>query len=106
MKIKKGDTVIVTSGKDKGKSASVLRAFPKKNMVLIEGINMSTRHMKANRRGSQGEIVSRPTPLNVANVALKDKKTGKPTRIAYVIEKGEKGMKKHRVAKKSGERIT
>ncbi len=98
MKIKKGDTVIVTTGKDRGKSGTVVRALPKEGKVIIEGINIVKKHKRAARETSQGQIVERAMPINVSNVALKDPKGGKPTRVGYKIE----GGKKVRIAKKSG----
>ena len=102
MKIKKGDNVIVISGKDRGKSGTILQAFPKKDMVLIEGINVVKKHQKPKRQGQRGQIVDRSLPLHVSNVALKDAKTGKPTRIGYDIS----GKKKVRMAKKSGAKLS
>lgn len=101
MKIKKGDTVIVTTGKDRGKSGTVVRAIPKKGMVLVEGINIVKKHQKARRSGSVGQIIEKPMPIRVANVSIKDPKGGKPSRIGYVIE----GGKKLRVARKSKAKI-
>jgi large subunit ribosomal protein L24 len=101
MKIKKGDTVIVRSGKDKGKEGKVLHAFPKKSEVLVEGVHVVTRHQKSRRRGSKGELVHKPMPVPVSVVALKDGKTGKPSRVGFKIE----GEKKVRITKKSGERV-
>jgi large subunit ribosomal protein L24 len=98
MKIKKGDTVIVTTGKDRGKSGTVLRAFPKDMKVIVEGLNMVKKHQKGSKSGSRGQIVEISMPLPVANVSLKDPKGGKPTRVGYKIE----GGKKVRIAKKSG----
>jgi large subunit ribosomal protein L24 len=100
MKIKKGDTVIVRSGKDKGKEGKVLRAFPKKTEVLVEGVHVVTRHQKSRRRGSRGEIIHKPMPVPVSIIALKDGKTGKPSRVGYKKEEG----KKVRITKKSGEK--
>lgn len=105
MKIKKGDNIIVTAGKDRGKSGTVVRALPKLSKVLVEGVNVMTRHQKSRQRGQQGQIIERPMPIDISNVALKDKKTGKPVRIGYTFE-GEKGKeKKVRVARPSGEKI-
>jgi large subunit ribosomal protein L24 len=98
MKIKKGDTVIVTTGKDRGKSGEVVRAYPKDHMVLVEGVHVVKKHQRANRSGSVGQIVERAMPISVSNVALKDPKGGKPTRVGYKLE----GGKKIRIAKKSG----
>jgi large subunit ribosomal protein L24 len=101
MKIKKGDTVIVRSGKDKGKEGKVLRAFPKKSAVLVEGIHVVTRHQKSRRKGSQGQLVHKPMPVPVSVVALKDGKMGTPSRVGYTVD----GGKKVRVTKKSGEKV-
>lgn len=101
MKIKKGDTVIVRSGKDKGKEGKVLRAFPKKSEVLVEGVHVVTRHQKSRRRGSKGELIHKPMPVPASIVALKDAKTGKAARVGYKVE----GEKKVRIIKKSGEKV-
>ncbi len=101
MKIKKGDMVVVIAGKDRGKSGMVIRAFPRKDMVLIEGVNIVKKHQKAKRQGQAGQIVTKPLPLHVSNVAFKDPKTGKATRIGYRITNG----KKERVAQKSSVKI-
>ena len=105
MKIKKGDTIVVTTGKDHGKEGKVIRSFPKKLQVLVEGVNVVTRHQKSKRRGSQGQIVQKPMPLSVANVALKDAKTGKPVRVGYIMEGEGKKAKKVRVARPTGAKI-
>ncbi len=70
MKIKKNDNVIVLTGKDKGTKAKVLRAFPKKNKVLVEGVNMAKKHVKARSKGKAGERIERAIPIDVSNVAL------------------------------------
>ena len=101
MKIKKGDTIIVRSGKDKGKEGKVLRAFPKKSEVLVEGVHVVTRHQKARRRGSKGELVHKPMPVPTSIVGLKDAKTGKAGRIGYKVEEG----KKVRIIRQSGEAV-
>lgn len=101
MKIKKGDAVIVRSGKDKGKEGKVLRAFPKKAMVIVEGVAVATRHKKATQRGQQGQIVHKPMPIPVSVVAIKGGKKGKGSRVGYTIE----GEKKVRIIKKSGEKV-
>ncbi len=105
MKIKKGDTIIVTAGKDRGKTGTVIRAFPKKHEVLVEGVNIVSRHQKAKRRGSQGQIVAKPMPFPSSNVALKDAKTGKAVRVGYVVEGEGATAKKVRVARPSGVKI-
>ncbi len=105
MKIQKKDTVIITSGKDRGKSGTVLRAFPKKNLVLVEGINMITHHEKSKRRGQQGQIVVRPEPIHVSNVSVKHGKGTMGVRVGYTTEGEGKSAKKVRVARPSGEKI-
>lgn len=105
MKIKKGDTVIVTAGKDRGKQGTVVRAFPKKNAVLVEGVAIVQKHQKSRRRGTQGQVVSKPMPIPVANVAIKDAKTGKPARIGYIREGEGVQAKKVRVTRPSGSKI-
>ena len=105
MKIRKGDTIIVTTGKDRGKEGKVIRAFPKRFSVLVEGVNIAKRHKKATQRGSQGQIIEKPMPLPVANVALKDPKSGKPARVGFVTEgEGEKA-KKVRILRPSGAKV-
>jgi large subunit ribosomal protein L24 len=102
MHVKKGDTVIVIAGKDKGKKGRVLAAYPKKERVLVEGINLVKKHTRPSQQNPQGGIVTQEAPIHVSNVSLIDPKSGKPTRIGYkVLENG----KKVRVAKKSGEII-
>ncbi|MFC5540831.1 MAG: 50S ribosomal protein L24 [Bacilli bacterium] len=98
MHVKKGDKVKVITGKDKGKEGIVLAAFPKKDRVIVEGVNIVKKHMKPNQLNPQGGIVSQEAPIHVSNVMLIDPKTGEPTRVGYKIENG----KKVRVAKKSG----
>ena len=105
MKIKKGDTVVVRTGKDRGKEGKVLRAFPKKLEVLVEGIHVVTKHQKSKRRGSQGQIVQKSMPIPVANVGIKDAKTGKPARVGYTIEGEGKTAKKVRVVRTTGVKI-
>ncbi len=102
MHVKKGDTVIVIAGKDKGKKGRVLAAYPKKERVLVEGINLVKKHTRPSQANPQGGIVTQEAPIHVSNVSLIDPKSGKPTRIGYkVLENGQKV----RYAKKSGEVI-
>ena len=97
MKIRKGDNIIVLSGKDRGKSGKVLHAFPKTEQVIVEGINIKKRHQRPTRSNQKGQILNIAAPLHVSNVALVDSKSEKPTRVGYRIE----GGKKVRVSKKS-----
>jgi len=99
LKLKKGDKVIVTTGKDKGKTGEITTVFPKENKVIVGGVNMVKRHTKPSQE-SAGGIISKEMPIHVSNVALVDPKTGKATRIGYKVEKDGH---KVRVAKKSGE---
>ena len=101
MHVKKGDKVKVISGKDKGKTGVVLTAIPKKDRVLVEGINIVKKHTKPNQASPQGGIVSQEAAIHVSNVMLLDPKSGEPTRVGYKVEDG----KKVRVAKKSGEKL-
>ncbi|MBP5344048.1 MAG: 50S ribosomal protein L24 [Alphaproteobacteria bacterium] len=99
MKLKKGDKVVVTTGKDKGKTGEITTVLPKENKVIVAGINVAKRHTKPSQE-SAGGIVSKEMPIHVSNVAYIDPKDGKATRIGYKVEKGGR---KVRVAKRSGE---
>ena len=101
MKIKKGDRVVVLSGKDKGKHGEVTKSMPKEGKVIVSGVNVAARHRKPSQTNPQGGIERREAPLHVSKVALEDPKTGKPTRVRFE----EQGGKKVRVAVKSGELI-
>ena len=81
MKIRKNDTVIVISGKDKGKKGTVTKAFPRKSLIIIADVNMKKRHVAARQRGKKGEVVSVAEPIHVSNVMIVDPKEAKPTRI-------------------------
>ena len=97
MKIKKGDEVVVISGKYKGVKGKVLEARPSESRVVVAGVNRHKWHVKPTREEA-GHIVDREAPVHVSNVALVDPKTKKATRVGYKVEQG----KKVRVAKKSG----
>ena len=99
LKIKKGDTVRVIAGKDKDKEGKVLSVNAKDKKVVVEGVNMITKHMKPSAMNQQGGIVNREAPISIANVMYLHK--GKPTRSGFKIE----GGKKVRVAKSTGETI-
>ncbi|MEW4447625.1 50S ribosomal protein L24 [Qipengyuania sp. JC766] len=100
-KIKKGDSVVVLSGKDKGKTGTVTKVMPKDGKVLVEGINVATRHRKPSQANPQGGIDRFEAPMHIAKVAVADPKDGKPTRVRFE----ERDGKKVRVAAKSGETI-
>ena len=101
MNIKKNDTVIVLSGKDKGKKGKVLVAMPKDNKVIVEGVNVATCHTKPRKQGEQGGIVKKETPILACKVALYCGKCGKCVRIGFRVE----GEKKTRVCTKCGAEI-
>ena len=114
VKIKKGDNVLIISGKDKGRTAKILKALPKENKVLIDGINLRQKHVKPKRQGEKGQIVKVPVPMNVSGVKFICPKCGKAVRLGYKIiakKAGEKparnashsdagGTQKHRICKK------
>lgn len=102
MNIKKDDLVEVISGKDKGKQGKVLRAFPSKNKVIVEGVAIIKKAVRPTQTNQQGGIVSKEAAIDVSNVALVDPKSGKPTRVGYRF--AEKGNKV-RFAKRSGEAL-
>ena len=100
-KIKKGDSVVVLSGKDKGRTGTVTQVLPKDGKVVVDGINVAARHRKPSQVNPQGGIDRRPAPMHISKVALEDPKTGKATRVRFE----ERDGKKVRVAVKSGELI-
>ena len=100
-KIKKGDKVIVLSGKDKGRKGEVVKAMPKEGKVVVAGINVAARHRKPSQANPQGGIDRAPAPMAISKVAVADPKDGRPTRVRFE----EKNGKKVRVAVKSGETI-
>lgn len=99
--IKKGDTVYVNAGNDKGKTGKVLTVIPVKDRVIVEGVNVVSKHTKPNAKQPQGGIVKQEAGIHVSNVQLIDPAQNKPTRVGYKFVDG----KKVRYAKKSGEEI-
>ena len=99
--IKKGDTVYVNAGDDKGKTGRVLEVQVKKHRAIVEGVNIVTKATKPNAQHPQGGLVKMEAPVAISNLALIDPKSGKPTRVGFRVEDG----KKVRYAKKSGEEI-
>jgi len=99
-KIKKGDSVVVRSGKDKGRTGTVLQVLPKDGKVVVSGVNVIARHRKPSQVNPQGGIDRREAPMAISKVAVADK-DGKPTRVRFEVKDG----KKVRVAVKSGETI-
>lgn len=96
-KIRKGDKVVVLTGKDKGRTGEVLRVLPKDEKALVRGVNVVKRHQKQSQ-SQEGGIISKEAPIHISNIAIADPKDGKPTRVGFKIE----GDKKVRVAKRSG----
>ena len=102
MKLKKGDTVEVITGKDKGKTGEVLRTLPYENRLIVQGINLRTRHLKPTQEGESGRIVTEETSLHASNVMLYSTTKNVASRVAIVVDKD--GTKKRRL-KKTGEVI-
>ncbi len=99
-KIKKGDKVVVLTGRDKGRSGEVLQVVPKEERALVRGVNMIKRHQRQSMN-QEGGIISKEAPIHLSNLALADPKDGKATRVGFKIHDG----RKVRVAKRSGELI-
>lgn len=101
VKIRKGETVLIISGKYRGKTGKVLKVFPKEGKVLVEGVNLVKKHQRPRKRGEKGQVIEMPSPINVSNVKLICPKCGKATRVGYnIIDKN-----KFRVCKKCGQEI-
>jgi large subunit ribosomal protein L24 len=101
MKIRKGDTVVVLQGKDKGARGEVMAVDPVRNRVLVDGVNIARKHQKPTRATQQGGIIDKAMPLDASNVAVVDPKSGKAGRVGYRFE-GETKVRYHR---KSGEEL-
>jgi large subunit ribosomal protein L24 len=101
-RIRKDDTVIVIAGKDKGRSGRVLKVLPTEERVVVEGLNLAKRHTKPDVANPNGGVISKEASIHLSNVALRDPKTGKPTRVGFKVN--DKG-RKVRVAKGSGVEI-
>ena len=99
-KIRKGDKVVVLTGKDKGRSGEVIQVMPKEDKAVVRGVNMVKRHQRQTQSQEAG-IINKEAPIHLSNIAIADPKDGKPTRVGFKIE----GEKKVRVAKRSGEVI-
>jgi large subunit ribosomal protein L24 len=100
-KIKKGDTVVVLTGRSKGRSGEVIQVMPKEDRALVRGVNVVRRHQKQTA-SQEGGVISKESPIHLSNVAIVDPKDGKPTRIGFkVLDDG----RKVRIAKRSGEQI-
>src|SRR5262245_30193829 len=96
MKIKKGDNVIMQNGKDRGKTGKVLSVSPARDAVVVEGLNLLKRHVRARKQGQQGQVISKERYVSAASVAVVCKSCGKPTRVGYRID----GANKVRICKK------
>ncbi|HEV7417771.1 50S ribosomal protein L24 [Tianweitania sediminis] len=99
-KIRKGDKVVVLSGKDKGRSGEVLQVMPKDDKALVRGVNIVRKHQKQTQ-AQEGGIISKEAPIHLSNIALADPKDGKPTRVGFDVRDG----KKVRISKRSGDVI-
>ena len=96
MKVKKGDNVLIIAGKDKGRTAKIIKSIPKEMKVLVEGVNLKKKHVKPKREGEKGQVVSIPAPLDISNIKIICPKCGKATRIGYRTD----NEVKNRVCKK------
>lgn len=107
MRIKKNDTVMILAGNYKGKTGKVLKVFPQKERVIVEGVNIRKRHTKPSQQNQQGGIVEKEAPINASNVMVLDPKTNEPTRIGKKIIIDEKTGKKRsvRTSRTSGEML-
>lgn len=101
MRVKKGDTVVVIAGKDKGKKGTVTKVFTKTNKILVEGVNVITKHQKPTAVNPQGGIINKEAPIHISNVMPVDPETGKGTRVRFEVKDGQKV----RVSVKSGKEI-
>ncbi len=101
-KIKKGDSVVVLSGKDKGRTGTVSQVMPREGKLVVEGVNLATRHRKPTQAEPQGGVVKSEAPMAISKVAIVDPKSGAATRVRFEIRDG----KKVRIAVKSGELIS
>ena len=101
MRVKKGDTVLIITGKYRGKKGKVLKTFPEEKKILVEGVNLVKKHQRPRRTGEKGQIIELPKPIDVSNVKLICPKCTKLTRVGYKITEG----KKYRICKKCGEEI-
>ncbi len=106
LRVRKGDMVIVTAGNDRGKKGKILKTYPDRNKIVVEGIAFMKRHTKPNMKVPQGGIVERERPINASNVLVIDPKTGEPTRIGYRTLTVEGKKQRVRYSKKSDETLS
>ncbi len=104
MKLKKGDTVLIIAGKDKGRTAKVLKSLPKELKVLVDGINLKSKHVRPKKEGEKGQVVKVPLPLDISNAKFLCPKCGKAVRLGYKIvgdpSNSSGQVKKFRICKK------
>ena len=109
MKIKKGDTVVVLAGRDRGREGKVIVAYPDQQRVLVHGVNIIRKNKKVNFQGARGAkeggIVTQEAPIHVSNVALVDPDTKKPVRAGYRIDEADGGQTKVRISRTSGKDV-
>ena len=101
MKLKKGDNILIVSGKDKGRTGKITRAVPRELKILVEGINLKKKHVRPKKQGEKGQVVEIPAALDISNVKVICSKCGKATRVGYSIEKDIK----KRICKKCKQEI-
>ena len=108
MKIKKDDNVVVVAGNSRGKTGKVLKVYPKKQRVIVEGVNMRKKHSKPTQANPQGGIIEKEAPIDISNVMVLDPKSNEPTRVGHKIIIDDKTGKKRstRVSKISGEMLS
>ena len=104
-RIRKDDTVVVLAGKDKGRTGKVIAVLPKEGRIVVEGVNMVKRHTKPDMANPQGGVISKEASIHLSNVALRDPKTGKKTRVGFKFVGEGAQRRKVRVAKGSGVQI-
>ena len=102
LKIKKGDRVVVITGRDKGKEGEVIKVLPSESRVIVQGVNVAKRHTRPSAANPSGGILDKELPIHISNVAHLDPKSGKPTRVGFKLLEGGR---KVRVARRSGETI-
>jgi large subunit ribosomal protein L24 len=109
MKIKKGDTVVVLAGRDRGREGKVIAAYPSQRRVLVQGVNIIRKNTKVNFQGARGAkeggIVTQEAPIHVSNVALIDPDTKKPARAGYRIDEQDDSQAKVRISRASGKDV-
>jgi|SRR3972149_10348736 len=101
MKVKKGDTVLIIAGKDRGKKGKIIKSLPKEEKIVVEGVNLVKKHQKPKKSGEKGQMVSLPAAIHISNAKIVCSGCGKATRTGYKIE----GDKKYRICKKCGQTI-